>query len=182
MDSDNQNICPNENKLNEKGESILEYKRFELKKDDKIYEIDICKTIDKIYLKHLNYGIKLNEEELSQIFKIILSSKDEAYKFLTKIFNKNKVKIKDILNEDKIKLIFSLYDEINDIIKEIEIDLIHNKKNKDYIIIELANKYNQLEKEVISLKNDFKILKDRVMKSINKKKKEYGKSKTIRQK
>ena len=169
MASDNHNIYPDENKLIEKEENILEYKKFELKKNNKIYEIDICKTIDKIYFKHLNYGIKLNEEELSHIFKIILSSIDEAYRYIANIFNKNKVKIKD-LSDDKIKLIFCLYDEINDNIKEIEIDLIHNKKNKDYIITELANKYNQLEKEVISLKNDFKILKDKVLKSMNQKK------------
>jgi hypothetical protein len=94
MASDNPNICPNKNELNENEESVLEDKKYELVKDDKLYEINICKMKDKIYLKHFYYEIKLNAEELSQIFKIILSSIDEAYKYITNIFNKNKVKIK----------------------------------------------------------------------------------------
>ena len=176
MASDNPNICPNKNELNENEESVLEDKKYELVKDDKLYEINICKMKDKIYLKHFYYEIKLNAEELSQIFKIILSSIDEAYKYITNIFNKNKVKIKEILNEDKIKLIINIYDEINENTKEIEIDLIHNTKNKDYIIIDYVNKYNNLEKEVILLKNEFIILKEKVMKSINQKNKNNKKN------
>lgn len=155
-----------ENKIvtssNNETEQILEQNDFLLSKDDTSYKIEVYKTSDKVIIKNSNYKVKLSTNEISEITKIIFNSINEAYKYIVKIFNKKKVIIKDILKNNKIKLIFYIYDNINDNEKEIEIDLIFNEENKDYIIIDLVNKYNKLEKEVISLRNEIELVKDEI--------------------
>ena len=150
-------------KINNDSEQILIQKNYELMKDNKSYKIEICETSDKIIIKHINYKVKLNYDEISKITKILFNSIDEAYKYIDNIFNKNKVIIKDVLVNDKIKLIFYIYDNINDNEKEIEIDLVNDRQNKDYIIIDLINKYNKLENEVNFLKNEIKSIKEEMV-------------------
>jgi len=149
--------------INNDLEQILIKKNYELMKDNKPYKIEVCEISDKILIKHINYKVKLSYDEISKITKVLFNSIDEAYKYIENIFNKNKVSIKDVFVNDKIKLIFYIYDNINDNEKEIEIDLVNDSQNKDYIIIELINKYNNLENEVNLLKNEIKSIKEEMV-------------------
>ena len=150
-------------KINNDSEQILIQKNYEIMKDNKSYKFEVCEISDKIIIKHINYKVKLSYNEISKIAKVLFNSVDEAYKYIENIFNKNKVIIKDVLVNDKIKLIFYIYDIINDNEKEIEIDLVNDSQNKDYIIIDLINKYNKLENEVNLLKNDIKSIKEEII-------------------
>jgi len=150
-------------KINNDSEQILIQKNYEIIKDNKSYKIEVCEISDKILIKHINYKVKLNYDEISKITKVLFNSNDEAYKYIENIFNKKKVIIKEVLVNDKIKLILNIYDNINDNEKEIEIDLVNDNQNKDYIIIELINKYNKIENEVNLLKNEIKSIKEEIV-------------------
>lgn len=150
-------------KIINNSEQILIQKNYELMKDNKSYKIEVCEISDKILIKHINYKVKLSYDEISKITKILFNSIDEAYKYIENLFNKNKVIIKDVLVNDKIKLNLYIYDSINDNEKEIEIDLVNESQNKDYIIIDLINKYNKLENEVNSLKNEINSIKEEMV-------------------
>ena len=161
----------NQNNDNEIKEKIFQQKNYQLTKDNNIYEFEIIEKNDKVLIKSSNYEIQLNSNEISKLFKLNLNKIDDAYNFITAIFNENKVSIKDILTDNKIKLILNISSNNQENIK-IELHLFHINQNKDYIIIDLINKYNKLEREVLSLRNDFKVLKERVMQAkFNKEKK-----------
>lgn len=145
-------------------EEIIHEKTYQLPKDNYIYEIKIYEKKESILIKSSNYEIELNPKEISKLFELNTYKIDDIYNYVMNIFNKNKVLIKDIIKDNKIKLILNITNNAQDS-KIIEIDLIHINQNKDYIIIDLINKYNKLEKEVLSLRNEFKILKDKVLKS-----------------
>ena len=154
----------NQNNINENKEQILKQNIYELTKEDKSYKIEICEKNDKILISYLNYEIQLNPDEISKIFKINLKTIEEAYDHIINIFKENKVIIKDLIIDEKMKLLLKYSDNKNEQ-KKIEIDLINIKQNKDYLLIDIINKYNNLEQEVIYLKKQFLILKDKVMKS-----------------
>ena len=161
MSSENNN---NQNNINENKEQILNQNIYQLKKEDNTYEIEVCQKIDKILIRYSNYEIQLNLNEISKILNVNLKTIEESYNYFINIFKENKVIIKDFIVDKKIKLLLKYYDSSNEK-KRIEIDLINNKQNKDYLLIELINRYNNLEQEVIYLKKQFLILKDKVMKS-----------------
>ena len=144
----------NQNNINENKEEILKQNIYELTKEDKSYKIEICEKNDKILISYLNYEIQLNPDEISKIFKINLKTIEEAYYHIINIFKENKVIIKDLIIDEKMKLLLKYSDNKNEQ-KKIEIDLINIKQNKDYLLIDIINKYNNLEQEVIYLKKQY---------------------------
>lgn len=164
MTSEMQNSLSEQNNASQSKDEIINHKNFNFKKDENTFLIEVYQKRDIILIKYSNYEIQLNPEELSKIFSINLNTINEAYNSIINFFIEKKVVIKDIIKDNRIKLIFDISNDSNEN-KKIHIDLIHIKQNKDYIIIDLVNRYNCLQKEVISLKNDFIVLKDKIIQS-----------------
>ena len=114
---------------------------------------------------------------------------DNAYKFIKNVFDNNKVIIKDIEINKIIKLQIIIFD-FNGKENNIEINLIYNTENKDYIINELSMKCNNFEEEISKLKeemkfqiNEINFLKKEINNLkiiINEKEKEYEKNLEIK--
>ena len=103
------------------------------------------------------YELKLHLKDLSLLTKTIFKSIDESFEFINNIFKQKKFKIKE-KNIKEIKIIIIVYDMIKGKEKEIELCLKENFQNKNYLIRELFNKYNELHKEIIEEKNNNKLL------------------------
>ena len=176
MISDDNNLYENRDEIKEK--------KYILTKDNVSYEIEVNEISNIIHIKYKNYEISLTFDEISKIINISINSKDEVYKYIINIFEQNEVIIKDIIDNEKIRLIFKLHDSINHQESEIEIDLINNEINKDFIITQLINKCNKLENENISLKTikgeDKKGINQEIFKDKNKNELENNQEKIIK--
>ena len=140
----------NENsKINK--EKIIESQQYKLIKNNKIYNISINKTKDNILINCFNYENRLSIIDLSKLTKIYMDNIDNAYKFIKNVFDNKKVIIKDIEINKIIRLQIIIFD-FNGKENNIEINLIYNKENKDYIINELSMKCNNFEEEISKLK------------------------------
>ena len=142
----------------QKKDIILDTKEYKIKKDDKIYNISVNRTDEELLIKYLNYECRLSITDLTKLTKIFIDNLNEGFKFITNIFENDKVNIKEIVKNKNMKLKITIFDYSG---KEmiIEIDLIFNKKNKDFIIDELTNKCESLENEVFKLKEEIKEIK-----------------------
>ena len=129
------NIISNENKLIE---NIMEMEEYYLIKDNNVFKIIIEKLNNEIIIKCKNYEIKLNNNNISLLTKKLMSTIEEAYDFIIKIFEENKVILKDIIINKEIKLILKSF------INDIEIILIYNNKKNNFFV----NKINQICYEV----------------------------------
>ena len=176
MISDDNNLYENRDEIKEK--------KYILTKDNVSYEIEVNEISNIIHIKYKNYEISLTFDEISKIINISINLKDEVYKYIINIFEQNEVIIKDIIDNEKIRLIFKLHDSINHQESEIEIDLINNEINKDFIITQLINKCNKLENENISLKTikgeDKKGINQEIFKDKNKNELEHNQEKIIK--
>ena len=129
--------------------------------------------MEKILLiKCKNYQIQLNIDDLSELIKIKkFNSIEEGYKYINDIFEENRIKIKNITINKTITLVLNV-----DLNKDIIINLIYQKDNKNIILDEL----NELRMEISELKEEISFLKKEInelkainsVKSINKDKNE----------
>ena len=147
---------PKENDLEEEILSKKEYKG--------IYYSDyinilIGKTKKNIILRSDYYELKLNIENLSILTKTLFKTIDESFEFIINIFNQKKFSIK-VKNSNLIIINMIIYDMIKGKDKKIELCLKENFDNKNYLIKELYNKYNKLEKEIIEEKKNKKIINE----------------------
>ena len=150
-----------EKEKEEKKEVILETKEYKLTSDDKTYNFSINRTDEVILIKCSNYESRLNINDLTKLTKVFMDDLNYAFKFMTDIFDSDRVMIKEIIKNEMIKLKIIIFDYRG---KEnlIEIELLFNKKNKDFIIYELSNKCDSLESEISKLKDEIRSMKKEI--------------------
>lgn len=158
----NNNI--NEDKSNE---YLIDYKEYYLIKENTVYKFIIEKRKSEIVIKSKNYQKKLDLKELSIITKSILNIIDDGYQFIINTFEENKVVIKNIIINQSINLLLKIY--IYNKESDVEMSLEFNKENKDIIIHELNQNYNELKKDINNLKDEIKTLTEEIskLKSLN---------------
>ena len=136
---------------------LLDTQEFFLINEDIIYKIVIGKNAFEIFIKNKNYMFTFNENDLSILAKIKFNSIDEAYDYITNLFEENKATIKNISLNKEMKLVIKI-----DTTKEIKFTLKYNKENNkinennnEYFI----NEINQLKNDINELKEENNILK-----------------------
>ena len=152
-------ITRNKNNLNKgnKYENLLDYEEYYLIKEKVKYKFIIGKRSNDIIIKYKKYELILNNNDLSILTNSIFNKINDSFLFIINIFKENKVIIKDIIINKNITLLLNI--NINNKQKDIEIILLYNKTNKDLIINELNNSYNNLKKDINYLKNEINQLK-----------------------
>ena len=158
----NNNI--NEDKSNE---YLIDYKEYYLIKENTVNKFIIEKRKSEIIIKSKNYQKILDLKELSIITKSILNTIDDGYQFIINTFEENKVTIKNIIINQSINLLLKIY--IYNKESDVEMSLEFNKENKDIIIHELNQNYNELKKDINNLKDEIKTLTEEIskLKSLN---------------
>jgi len=76
---------------------IKEKEEFQLIKNNINYTFLIVKLEDKIIIKHKNYVVKLDKNDINELFGIQIDSKENMYKYIINAFNEGKIIIKDII-------------------------------------------------------------------------------------
>ena len=143
----------------EEEEELLTRNEYKVKYNSEFITLMIGKTKNDIIIRSNYYEIKMNQESLSLLTKIIYKSIDESYEFIENIFNQNKFRIKE-KSSNIIKLIIKTYDTFKGKEKELELCLIENFNNKNILIKELFNKYMNIERELIDIKNNKNVIKE----------------------
>ena len=141
---------------------ILDKREYKLTKDDITYNISINKTEELLLIRCQSYEIKLTISDLTKLTKIFLDSLNDGFKFITDIFENDKVIIEEVEKNKMIKLKFIIFDYAG---REnlIEIELLYNSKNKEFELEELAAKCESYEKEISNLKSEINELKKEII-------------------
>ena len=126
-------------------EDTLDYQEFFLLKDSNIYKLIIGKNKKEVFIKCKNYMIVLNQIELSLLIKENVNSLNEAFDYIINIFEDNKVTIKTINKNEKIKLKIEVNKK-----NDFDLELIYNKNNA---------KYDPIKNEIKKLKDEINKLK-----------------------
>ena len=134
-----------------KNQSFLNFKQYTIYYNESPFDILIGLTKEYVLIKSFNYDKKINKNELSKLTNVIFNSVEELYEFIKNIFEQNKVIIKEVTKE-MMKLIIIIYDALKMKEKEIEINLLSQLISEDYIV-ELIDKYSNLEKELYLIKD-----------------------------
>ena len=156
----NKNVTPKGDNIkeNELYEKINEYEEYYLIKENNAFKFIVGKTDKYIIIRCKNYEIKLNNNDLTILTKSLLNTINDAYEYIINIFDDKKVVIKDIINNKTISILLRIY--ILNKEKDIEFILTYNKSNKDLIINELNNNYNNLKNNINNLKEEINKLKN----------------------
>lgn len=136
-------------------EKLLESNEFKIKKDNNLINIIIGRTKESIIIRSLYYEIKFYPNDLTILTKFICNSLEESYELIKNSFEQNKIQIKDI-TKSMIKLVILFYDLIKRKEREVEICLMAQFKNEEYIIYNIINKCSELEQDLNNLKNNYK--------------------------
>ena len=134
-----------------KNQSFLNFKQYKIYYNKTPFDILIGLTKEDVLIKSFNYDKKINKNEFSKLTNVIYNSVEELYEFIKNIFEQNKVIIKEVTKE-MMKLIIIIYDALKMKEKEIEINLLSQLINKDYIA-KLIDKYSKLEKDLYLIKD-----------------------------
>ena len=105
---------------------ILNYKNYEINKDNIIYNIKIIKEYNFVLIKSENYSKKVEIDILSNKIGINFNSIREIYDYLINILKKNNVSIKKVLENDSIILLLKTNKQ------NFELILKFNKKDDFY--------------------------------------------------
>ena len=100
--------------------NLIEYKEYELIKDNYKFNILIGKSENDIIVRTGDYETKLNNNNIS----LKLDTITDLYEFLINIFNQKKVIIKQLIINEVIILLVKIKEE-----EDLEIILKHNKKD-----------------------------------------------------
>ena len=140
----------------------IEYQDYYLFKDNLIYKVLLALIGNEIIIEIKKYKFIINLNNLSIFFKNGIDSINKAYKFINNLFGENKVEIKNIIYNKKIKLNLKLNNDNNN---EINITLYYDDNTKNYIVEEL----NKLKTDINYLKFENKKLKQEIeiLKSYN---------------
>ena len=145
-------------KENENIEKVKEYQEYYLIKQNNVFKIIIGKLKDKILIKCKTFENQLKNDDFSLFNKF--DTIDELYNYIIKLFNENKVNIIDIISNKN--MILNLKVSINDEEKNTELKLYFNRNSKDLIRNEIKENYNELINEINNLKEEIKILNNKV--------------------
>ena len=140
-------------------DAVIEKKEYSAKFNYTLLPIVIERTNNAIFLRSSYYQLKLNSQDLSQITGLIFNSIQEVYFFITNTFDNNNFYIKEKSNT-KFNIIIRIFDNIRGMQKDIELCLEENFEDKNYLIKELFNKCNNMENEIIQLKNNNYLLNE----------------------
>ena len=140
-------------------EAIIEKKEYRANFNYSILPIVIERTNNAIIIRSSYYQLKLSSQDLSQLTGLIFNSIQEVFFFITNTFDNNNYYIKEKTNS-KFNIIIRIYDNIRGMPKDIELCLEENFEDKNYLIKELFNKCNNLENEIIPLKNNNYLLNE----------------------
>ena len=159
-----QNLKPiNNNDVH--NDNLIKTKIYILSKDNKSFEIKLLTIQENIHLSYSNkYEIQLHYTDLSKLTKLLFESVEESSKFLHNLFSQNKIIIKEYIIKEKLVLELSIPDILSNNTKNIQINLLYNKINKDIFINNLIIKTNKQQKEIISLKSEILSLKEKISK------------------
>ena len=135
------------------GEKIEEnIKTYSIKFKNILYKFLIIKIKEhnNIIIRCNDYKIKLSLEQFIKKTKIYFESLEEAFSLILNLFNINKVVIKELVNENIMKMGFKIFNNI--INKEEEIYFILTKEDieKDNIYYQ----YNLLQNDIYKLKKE----------------------------
>ena len=136
---------------------IIEKKEYKLNYNYTSIILVIERTNNNIIMRSSYYQIKFNAYELSQLTGLILNSLEEAFWHLKNIFENNNYYIKEITSSIII-IIIRIFDNIRGTAKDLELTLKENLEDKNSLIKELFNRYNNMENEINLLKNNNAIL------------------------
>ena len=134
-----------------KNQSFLNFKQYIIFYNKAPFDILVGLTKEDVLIKSFNYEKKINKNEFSKLTNVIYNSIEELYEFIKNIFEQNKVIIKEVTKE-KMKLMIIIYDALKMKEKEIEINLLSQLINEDYIS-KLIDKYSKLEKDLFIIKD-----------------------------
>ena len=140
---------------------IFEFQDYYLIKENSVFKIVIIKIEKILLIKCKSYQIQLNIDDLSRLIMIKkFNSIEEGYKYINSIFEENRIKIKNVTINKKIELELNL-----DLNKDIIINLIYQKDNKNIIVDE----FKELKMEIYGLKEEINCLKKEIkeLKAIN---------------
>ena len=147
---------------------IIETNEYLLSKNNISYTIKLCKTKNKIILIYNFYELKLTLNELinTNILFNVCRTIDDVYKLILTLFNKKKIKIKEIIDNKLISLTLTIKSYIDDEEQNFDLVLLYKNQNKDFIINDIYNKYNILQKDIIKIKNDYNRINNKLNKTI----------------
>ena len=153
----NDSIIENENNIiDEEGELILSIDEFYLFQDGSIYKIFLIELEDDIIIKYRKYEKKIKLNDISSLTNKRFNSIHEIFVFFSKLFEDNKIRIKNINANRSFRLSFYLNNVNTD---EIELNLIYNENQSNSILEEINNKYNTLLTNFKNIKQEIKKLK-----------------------
>ena len=136
--------------------NIFKYKEFIINKDCFSYKIKILLDQGKIKLKSMNYELNLTKQDFSNLIDIEFKTTNDVIKFILNSFSLGNITIKEIIPNKIMKLNIILCEKGKN--NNIELNLINNNMNKDFLINEICNEYenkfNYLEKENLNLKEE----------------------------
>ena len=121
----------------------IKYKIF---KDNLSYFLNVSIEAEQIIFKIMNYELKLNKQEFSNLIHIDFKSLDEAFQFIINTVSQHNIIIKEVLINKIINININLKERDN-----IDLILIYKNINKDFIINEICNEYKN---KYISLKEE----------------------------
>ena len=151
------NIEESEDNIINKDNIIIEKAEYPLSRNNISYIIKVCKTRSKIILISDNYELKLNLSELvkTNILLNVCRTIDDVYKLIINLFNKKKVKIKEIIEYKIITLTLTIKSYIDDEEYNFDLILLYREQNKDFLINDIYNKYNKLQTDMSKIKNEY---------------------------
>ena len=159
MSADDNNSLIEYEEINndEEYDSILKIDEFFIFQDGMIYKFFLNELDNKISIRYKKYEKKINLNEFISKTKIEFRTIQESYKYMSKLFEENKVKIKSINTNRSIILSFDLSNNVEQ--EKVEFNLIYKENQSNSLLEEINNKYNNLLKNITSLKNEIKRLK-----------------------
>lgn len=116
-----------------KNKNIDETKKYFLSKNNNIFKFKICKSLYQLSIKHKEYELLLNHLDLQILTKSKINSIDEAFIYISSLFEENKVQIRKIKKKKYIVLILEKIYVYN---KEEKIEFILNYKGNNKVKID----------------------------------------------
>ena len=149
-------------------ESISDNLSFTLDMKNIPYKISLSRTKNNIFFTYQNYELKLNLNEFkyTNILFNVCRNIDDIFKLLVTVFNRKKVKIKEIKENQMITLELTLKNYIDDEEQTMNLILLYKNQNKDFLINDIYNKYNLLQNEMDKMKNDYSRMNNKLNKTI----------------
>ena len=144
-----------ENIIDQDDEPIFKINELFLFQDCTIYKIFLIET-ENIIIRYKKYEKKINLNEFASLTNKRFNSIEQCYEFLSKLFDNNQVKIKNINVGKEFKLSFYL-NNMN--VDEVELNLVYKENLSNSLLEEINKKYYKLLRKIKLANEEIKILK-----------------------